>query len=81
MGESHSFRCGSVNDIELPSQKFDGVFVCFVLRHVLEWRKALKEINRVLKPGGILLVEEASKKNCRLDRALSRGISSKRVKI
>jgi ubiquinone/menaquinone biosynthesis C-methylase UbiE len=53
---------GSITDIKLPSEKFDGTFVCFVLRHVSEWRKALREINRVLKPGGILLIEEASKK-------------------
>jgi ubiquinone/menaquinone biosynthesis C-methylase UbiE len=52
---------GSITDIKLLSEKFDGVFVCFVLRHVPEWRKALKEVSRVLKPGGILLVEEASK--------------------
>ena len=53
---------GSVTDIQLPSEKFDAVFIFDVLHHVPGWHAALKEINRVLKPGGVLLVQEPHKK-------------------
>jgi ubiquinone/menaquinone biosynthesis C-methylase UbiE len=53
---------GDATDIKLPSGKFDAVFVFGVLHHIPRWRVALKEINRVLKSGGVLLVEEPSQK-------------------
>jgi len=53
---------GDVTDIRLPSDKFDAVFIFDVLHHVPEWRAALREINRVLKSGGVLLVQEPHKK-------------------
>jgi len=53
---------GDATDIELPSEKFDAVFVFGILHHIPQWRVALKEINRVLKSGGVLLVEEPNKK-------------------
>ncbi|MFX1466859.1 MAG: class I SAM-dependent methyltransferase [Promethearchaeota archaeon] len=53
---------GNVTNIKLPSKKFDAVFVFTVFHHVEIWRVALKEVNRVLKPRGILLVNELNKK-------------------
>jgi len=53
---------GDVTDILLPSEKFDAVFAFDILHHVVRWHVALKEINRVLKPGGVLLVQEPNKK-------------------
>jgi len=53
---------GDVTDILLPSEKFDAVFAFDILHHVVGWRVALKEINRVLKRGGVLLVHEPRKK-------------------
>lgn len=61
-GLSANLFVGDVTDIKLPSEKFDAVFVFDVLHHVPEWRTALKEINRVLKSGGVLLVQEPRKK-------------------
>jgi len=52
---------GDATNIELPSEKFDAVFVFDILHHIPEWRRALIEISRVTKPGGVLLVEEPSK--------------------
>jgi len=52
---------GDATDIELPSEKFDAVFVFGILHHIPQWRVALKEINRVLKSGGFLLVQEPNK--------------------
>ncbi len=53
---------GNVLDIKLPSQKFDAVFIFTVLHHVTGWQQALKEVNRVLKPKGVLLINELNRK-------------------
>ena len=49
---------GDVTSIKLPAEKFDAVFIFTVLHHEKNWRIALKEINRVLKPNGLLLINE-----------------------
>lgn len=47
-----------ITKIPLPSQKFDAVFIFTVLHHEVRWRDALREVNRVLKSGGLLFVNE-----------------------
>jgi SAM-dependent methyltransferase len=47
-----------VRDLGLPSAGFDHVFVCFVLEHLPEPLAALRELRRVLRPGGTLTVIE-----------------------
>lgn len=54
---------GDVRDLELPSEKFDLIFIFTVLHHVEGWQNALKEINRVLKPRGLLLVDEINNRS------------------
>jgi len=54
---------GDVLKTGLPSNKFDVVFVFTVLHHVEGWRDALKEINRVLKPKGLLLINEINSRS------------------
>ncbi|MFW9903563.1 MAG: class I SAM-dependent methyltransferase [Candidatus Thorarchaeota archaeon] len=54
---------GDVLKTGLPSNKFDIVFVFTVLHHVEGWRHALKEINRVLKPKGLLLINEINERS------------------
>jgi ubiquinone/menaquinone biosynthesis C-methylase UbiE len=54
---------GDVKETKLPSNKFDVVFVFTVLHHVEGWRVALKEINRVLRPNGILLINEINNRS------------------
>ncbi len=34
------------------------MFIFGVLHHIAEWKKALCEVARVLKPGGVLLFDE-----------------------
>jgi len=52
------FSVGDLTKIDSPDKTFDAVFVFGVLHHIPQWRKALSEISRVLKPDGVLLVEE-----------------------
>ena len=44
---------GKAENIPFKSNSFDGVFSSSVLEHVNDWRLALAEMVRVLKPGGI----------------------------
>ncbi|MEJ2293749.1 MAG: class I SAM-dependent methyltransferase [Candidatus Lokiarchaeota archaeon] len=52
----------NATNIHYPAMKFDVVFVFTVLHHIPEYPKALKEISRVLKPGGYLLIDELNKR-------------------
>jgi len=51
-------KVGDITKIEAENGSFDAVFVFGILHHVPAWREALKEIARVLAPGGVLLDEE-----------------------
>ncbi len=55
------FFVRSIDDTKLPSGKYDAVFVFGVLHHVPTWRDALKELSRVLKVEGLLLIEEGNR--------------------
>jgi ubiquinone/menaquinone biosynthesis C-methylase UbiE len=50
--------CGDVSRIEAPDQSYDAVFDFTILHHVPDWRGALRQIYRVLRPGGRFYVEE-----------------------
>jgi ubiquinone/menaquinone biosynthesis C-methylase UbiE len=60
LGESAEIRTGDITQIAEPDGSFDGVFVFGILHHVPAWRAALREIARVLVPGGVLAIEELS---------------------
>jgi SAM-dependent methyltransferase len=47
-------ECGSLHKIEKPDATFDGVFCYSVIDRTGDWRKPLRELLRVLKPGGKL---------------------------
>jgi ubiquinone/menaquinone biosynthesis C-methylase UbiE len=51
---------GDTERIEAESGRYDGVFELAILHHVPGWRRALAEIQRVLRPGGLFLFEELS---------------------
>lgn len=52
------FSIRSMTDIDAEDESFDAVFIFGVLHHIEKWRAAAKEVVRVLKPKGVLLVEE-----------------------
>ena len=54
-------KVGNAEDIPFPDGSFDLVSVAFGLRNFSEREKAISEIHRVLKQGGILLLLEFSR--------------------
>jgi SAM-dependent methyltransferase len=52
------FRHADVFDLPFDDDQFDHVFVCFLLEHLAEPLIALRELKRVLKPGGTITVIE-----------------------
>jgi len=52
------FAVGDLTKIDAADGTFDAVFIFGVLHHIPEWAEALLQISRVLKLGGVLLVEE-----------------------
>jgi ubiquinone/menaquinone biosynthesis C-methylase UbiE len=56
--EKISFHVADVLRIPARSGSLDAVFGFGILHHVPDWESALKEIIRVLKPGGVYYLEE-----------------------
>ena len=52
------FYIGDINEIKYQDNTFDAIFVFGVIHHVNSWKRALRELSRVLKSGGALLIEE-----------------------
>lgn len=52
---------GDATSIEAPDACYDAVFDFGIIHHIPDWRKALSEVYRVLKPGGVFYVEEVLK--------------------
>ncbi len=62
---------GDITAIDLPMASFDAVFVCGVLHHCREWRTGLAQVTRVLKNGGLLLMEEPDTAHLKFERLLT----------
>lgn len=53
---------GSVTEITAENASYDAAFDFGIIHHVPDWRDALSEIHRVLRPGGRLYMEEVLRK-------------------
>lgn len=52
------FKIADAMALNEPDSKFDAVFSFGVLHHMEDWKKAVKEVSRVLKSGGEFFFEE-----------------------
>lgn len=52
---------GDAESIEVPDASFNAVVDYGVIHHIPHWQKALKEIARVLQPGGLFYFEDLLK--------------------
>jgi ubiquinone/menaquinone biosynthesis C-methylase UbiE len=57
-GAPVTLSVGDACEIEQPAASIDAAVEFGVIHHVPEWRVALAEISRVLRPGGLLLFED-----------------------
>jgi ubiquinone/menaquinone biosynthesis C-methylase UbiE len=48
------FELGNIYEIAYPDASFDAVFAYTVLEHLREPKRAMREMRRVLKPGGVI---------------------------
>jgi ubiquinone/menaquinone biosynthesis C-methylase UbiE len=55
-----AFMEGDVSSLEFPDATFDLVLDFGILHHVPNWRDALAEVHRMLRPGGEFLFEDLS---------------------
>src|SRR6185503_7719853 len=53
---SGDYRLGRAENLQFDDSSFDLVVSCLTLIDIAEWRSALREMHRVLKPGGSLLI-------------------------
>ncbi len=63
---------GNAMDLPFPDHTFDYVTVGFGLRNIADYRQALREMHRVLKPGGMIASLETSQPESKPFRLLFR---------
>ncbi|OJJ50675.1 hypothetical protein ASPZODRAFT_148131 [Penicilliopsis zonata CBS 506.65] len=55
-----TFQVGDIHSLEFPDNTFDVVHVHQVLQHIADPVQALREMRRVVKPGGIVAARESA---------------------
>ncbi len=56
--ESINFYAGDAQDLPFKDAVFDSVVNFGIIHHVLDWRRAIRETSRCLKPNGVFYFEE-----------------------
>lgn len=59
-GERACISVGDVTSIDADDRSYDAVFDFAIVHHVPDWRQAISEIGRVLRPGGRFYFEEVT---------------------
>jgi len=57
---SISFEVQNAANLKYKNNNFDAVFDLGVIHHIPNWKKCLRELKRVLKPKGQLIIEDLS---------------------
>ena len=60
-GNRVSVFVGDAEKMEAPDASFDAVVDFGIIHHIPDWQQALKEIARVLRPGGVFYFEDLLK--------------------
>lgn len=60
IGDAVSFISGDALDLPMESKTYDGIVSGFCFRNIERRQRALEEMRRVLKPGGLLVILEAT---------------------
>lgn len=63
VGQDARYVQGDIYNLAFPDDFFDVVVTVRVLHHVLDLPAAFEEISRVVKPGGLYVLEFANKRN------------------
>ena len=61
-GDRVSLWIGDATDIRADDGTYDAVFDFGIIHHIPDWRAAIREVHRVLKPGGRLYADEIYEK-------------------
>ncbi|MBR0488102.1 class I SAM-dependent methyltransferase [Candidatus Saccharibacteria bacterium] len=61
-GDKIETRAGDIYELPFDDNELDGLMMIRVTHHLKELEKAVRELNRVLKPGGVAVIEVANKK-------------------
>jgi ubiquinone/menaquinone biosynthesis C-methylase UbiE len=61
-GERVKLFTGDATAIAAPDASYDAVFDFGIVHHIPDWRLAIKEVARVLRPGGRFYFEEVTRK-------------------
>ena len=61
-GNKVSTKQGDIYDIPFKNNTFDGMIMVRATHHFKDMKKVMKELHRILKPGGTLVIEVANKK-------------------
>lgn len=72
-GDKLKTKNGDIYDLPFKDESFDALMMIRATHHFADMEKVLRELNRVLKPGGVAVVEVANKRTLpRIFRYLTR---------
>lgn len=75
------FQQADLMDLPFGDDAFDHVFVCFVLEHLADPDGALRELRRVLRPGGTITAIEGDHGSCYFHPELPKAVRAWRCLV
>ncbi len=58
--ERTTFKVMDASKLDLPNESFDAIFDFGIIHHIPNWENCIRELRRVLKDNGTLILEELS---------------------